>query len=76
MVKMFNSTSTPYYGNTSIIIASGDSMHIARTDWSIASHNNNNLILDELLLVPNAFKNLLSVQKLYADDKVKIEFDK
>lgn len=40
-------------------------MYIAKSRRSVATHNNSEIILDELLYVPEASKNLLSVYSIH-----------
>lgn len=47
-------------------------MNISR----LGKYEASKFILNEILLVPNASRNLLSIKQLYADNKVYLEFDK
>lgn len=68
-------SSTPYQGNSVVITANGESMPIIKSGKSMAKLNQSQLVLDKMLLVPTASKNLLSVQQLCADNKVYLQFD-
>lgn len=66
---------SPIQGNSVVLVANGQLMPVVKSGNFIAKTNQKELILDNMLLVPSASKNLLSVQRLCADNNVYLEFD-
>ena len=64
----------PYQGRDKVNTASGQGMDIRHVGHSIIHTHVQNFHLNNILHVPNASKNLLSVHKLTYDNRVFIEF--
>jgi hypothetical protein len=63
-----------YHGNDQIRTASGVGMNINHIGKAIVSTPNCNLKLNNVLHVPTAHKNLVSVHRLAADNHAFLEF--
>lgn len=64
-----------YSGNKSNNAADGRLMNITHFGTSSLYSSNRNYMLNDLLTVPTASKNLLSVKRFWCDNRVSIEFD-
>ena len=63
-----------YHGNEQVHTASGSGMKISHVGRGLFHTHDRNLILDKVLHVPQADKNLASVHRLAADNHVYLEF--
>ena len=63
-----------YHGNEQVHTASGSGMKISHVGRGLFHTHDRNLILDKVLHVPQANKNLTSVHHLAADNHVYLEF--
>jgi hypothetical protein len=63
-----------YHGNEQVHMASGFGMKISHVGRSFVHTHDRNLVLDKVLHVPQANKNLASIHRLTADNRVFLEF--
>ena len=63
-----------YHGNEQVHTASGSCMKISHVGRSLFHTHDRNLILDKVLHVPQANKNLTSVHRLAVDNHVYLEY--
>lgn len=64
--------SHPYYGQTSVITAKREAMGISH----LANARASGLKLNDILVIPDSSRNLLSVNQICKDNNVYVEFDK
>ena len=66
---------TKYNGNESLTVGNGNRLRIEHVGSGlITTHNNDVLILNEMLHVPAITKNLISISQLTSDNNVVVEF--
>lgn len=62
-------------GNVSITIANGSPLPITNSGYSVFTLQDNDFRMNNILLVPNATKNLMSVKCLCLDNSISFVFD-
>lgn len=68
--------SSPYLGRTPVMTSNGKCMKISQSRKSIENCQGSEFKLDEILVVPDAIKNLISIKRLCSDNHVFVDFDK
>ncbi|GMY38248.1 Zinc finger, CCCH-type [Fagus crenata] len=66
---------TPYTGSGGVMVGNGDILQITHVGQANIESGNKSLQLNDVLLVPNIKKDLISVSKLTSDLPLKFEFD-
>jgi hypothetical protein len=66
--------SDEYIGSDQVLVGNGAGLHISKVGSSIFHHSKTPFVLNQLLLVPNIQKNLISVKKNCIDNLVYFEF--
>lgn len=73
--KILNS-SQKYMGSEKVVAAIGESMIISSSGKSKLTYKGKDFILDDIQVVPDASKTLLSIHQLCVDNPVSVEFNK
>ena len=66
---------TPYTGSEGVMVGNGDVLQITHIGQANIKFGHDSLQLNDVLLVPNIKKDLISVSKLTSDLPLKFEFD-